>query len=292
MTTVDQTRAFPVRLLESGSAAGAIAAAFLATAANEPRVISFDMGGTTAKICLVEDGRPHIKHEFEAGQLEKFKPGSGLPLKLTVVDMIEIGAGGGSIAAVDDLGLLKVGPRSAGSVPGPVAYRHGGTEPTVTDSDLLAGYLDPDHFLGGELSLALPDVRRALDRLGAQLGVNTQTAAIGIQDLVIENMAAATRMQLAEKGRDPRAYSLTAFGGAGPVHAYALAKRLKLPRIIVPAGAGVMSAFGFLVAAPAVDDVRGYPTSLTSADWDKVASLYADMEARARRHHENRARPW
>ena len=165
ITTIDQARAFPVRLLESGPAAGAIAAAFLATAADEPRVISFDMGGTTAKMCLVENGRAHIRHDFEAGRREKFKPGSGLPLKLTVVDMIEIGAGGGSIAGVDDLGLMRVGPRSAGSVPGPVAYGRGGEEPTVTDADLLAGYLDPSHFLGGDLRLSLPDVERAVARL-------------------------------------------------------------------------------------------------------------------------------
>ena len=285
ITTIEQAKAFPVRLLESGPAAGAIAAAFLAAEAGEPRVISFDMGGTTAKMCLVENGRAHVKHEFEAGRREKFKPGSGLPLRLTVVDMIEIGAGGGSIAAVDDLGLMKVGPRSAGSVPGPVAYGRGGHEPTVTDADLLAGYLDPGSFLGGDLRLvrSLPDVEHAIARLAGQLGVDAQTAAAGIGDLVVENMTAAARMHLAEKGRDPRAYTLMAFGGAGPVHAYALAKRLKVPRIIVPVGAGVMSAFGFLVAAPAVDGVRGYPASLAWVDWDKVASLYADMEARARR---------
>ena len=283
ITTIDQARAFPVRLLESGPAAGAIAAAFLATAADEARVISFDMGGTTAKMCLVENGRTHIRHDFEAGRREKFKPGSGLPLKLTVVDMIEIGAGGGSIAGVDDLGLMKVGPRSAGSVPGPVAYGRGGEEPTVTDADLLAGYLDPSHFLGGDLGLSLPDVERAVARLAGQLGIDAQSAAAGIGDLIVENMAAATRMHCAEKGRDPRAYTLMAFGGAGPVHAYDLAKRLKMARIIIPAGAGVMSAFGFLVAAPAVDDVRGYPASLTSVDWNKAESLYADMETRARR---------
>jgi N-methylhydantoinase A len=283
MTTTDQAKAFPVRLLESGPAAGAIAAASLARAVSEPRVLSFDMGGTTAKMCLVDNGRPHVKHEFEAGRLEKFKPGSGLPLRLTVVDMIEIGAGGGSIAAVNGLGLMKVGPRSAGSVPGPVAYGRGGTEPTVTDSDLLAGYLDADRFLGGDLSLSLPDVRQALQRLGEQIGVDARAAAAGIQELVVENMAAATRMHLAEKGRDPREYTLMAFGGAGPVHAYGLAKRLRIARIVVPVGAGVMSAFGLLVAAPTVDDVRGYPAALTAVDWGRVAALYDDMESRARR---------
>ncbi|HEY0616766.1 MAG TPA: hydantoinase/oxoprolinase family protein [Kribbella sp.] len=282
ITTVDQAKAFPVRLLESGPAGGAIAAASVARAANEAQVVSFDMGGTTAKMCLVENGRPHVKHEFEAGRLDKFKPGSGIPLKLTVIDMIEIGTGGGSIAAVDGLGLLKVGPRSAGSVPGPIAYGRGGQEPTVTDSDLLSGYLDPDNFLGGDLSLSLAEVQRALARLGDSLAVDGSTAAAGIQELVIENMAAATRMHLAEKGRDPRAYTLLAFGGAGPVHAYALAKRLKISRVIVPVGAGVMSAFGFLAAAPTVDDVRGYPTTLTTVDWPKVEALYAEMESHVR----------
>ncbi len=283
VTTVDEAKAFPVRLLESGPAAGAIAAGFLARAAGEPKVISFDMGGTTAKMCLIEDGRPDVKREFEAGRLDRFKPGSGLPLKLTVVDMIEIGSGGGSIAAVDDLGLLRVGPRSAGSVPGPVAYGRGGRQPTVTDSDLLLGYLNPDYFLGGELELSLPAVRRAVGELAEALGVDSHTAALGIQELVAENMAAATRMHLAEKGQDPRGYALMAFGGAGPVHAYALARLLKVNRVIVPMGAGVISAFGFLVAAPTVDEVRGYPTSLDRADWGRVAALYAEMEARARR---------
>jgi N-methylhydantoinase A len=282
LTTVEQAKAFPVHLLESGPAAGATAAAFLAALCGERNIISFDMGGTTAKMCLIEDGQPRLTHEFEAGRLDRFKPGSGLPVKLAVIDMIEIGAGGGSIAAVDDLGLLKVGPRSAGSVPGPVAYGRGGDQPTVTDADLLAGYLDPDHFLGGEMNLSVPQVQRAIDELSTRLGSDPATTAAGIEDLVTENMAAATRTHLAEKGRDPRAYTLMAFGGAGPVHAYALAHRLKIPRIIVPLGAGVMSALGLLVAAPSVQDVRSYPTALTRADWDRIAALYQEMETQAR----------
>jgi N-methylhydantoinase A len=283
LTTVEQAAAFPVRLLESGPAAGAVAAASLASRTGESRVIAFDMGGTTAKTCLIEDGRPRLKHEFEAGRVDKFKPGSGLPLRLTVVDLIEIGAGGGSIADSDELGLLKVGPRSAGSVPGPVAYGRGGTRPTVTDADLLAGYLDAGHFLGGEMPLALPAAERAVGELGARLGVGRRAATAGIHDVVTETMAAAARMHLAEKGRDPRDYALMAFGGAGPVHAYALARRLKVRRVIVPRGAGVMSAFGFLAAAPRVDEVRGYPAALTEVDWGRVASLYEEMAAQARR---------
>lgn len=260
-----------------------MAAAYIATATGEDRVISFDMGGTTAKMCLVEDGHPNTKHEFEAGRLDKFKKGSGLPLRLTVVDMIEIGSGGGSIAAIDEIGLMKVGPKSAGSVPGPVSYRRGGTNPTVTDADLLLGYLNPEFFLGGEMALSLTEVEQAIEKkLAIPLGLKPRAAAVGIQEIVNESMAAATRMHLAEKGKDPRHFTLMAFGGAGPVHAYALAKLLKVKRIIVPMGAGVISALGFLVAIPEVDDVRGYATSLNTVDWNRVAGLYEPMENRAR----------
>ncbi|MDT7836299.1 hydantoinase/oxoprolinase family protein [Aquabacterium sp. OR-4] len=283
ITTLDDARRFPVRLIESGPAAGAMAAAYMARQLGENRLISFDMGGTTAKMCLIENGRPNLKHEFEAGRIRKFKPGSGLPLKLTVIDLIEIGTGGGSIAAVDANGLMKVGPRSAGSEPGPVAYGLGGTEPTVTDADLMLGYLDPRFFLGGELDLSLEAVRQAMqDRLGAPLGIDAMGAARGIQAIANETMAAATRMHLAEKGKDPRAHALFAFGGAGAVHGYALARLLKVPRLIVPIGAGVVSALGFLVAAPAVDDVRGYVTRLERADWQVVNALFAQMEAASR----------
>jgi N-methylhydantoinase A len=283
ITTIEDAKAFPVRLIESGPAAGATAAAYLAARMGEERVIAFDMGGTTAKMCLIEHGLPHKKHEFEAGRLDKFKPGSGLPLKLTVIDMIEIGSGGGSIAALDALGLLTVGPRSAGSVPGPVAYRRGGQSPTVTDADLLLGYLNPDYFLGGEMALGLEEVDAAVRlKLAEPLEMAAKAIAIGIRDIVNESMADATRVHLAEKGRDPREYSLLAFGGAGPVHAYALAKLLRVKRLIVPLGAGVMSAFGFLVAAPTVDEVRGFRAPLTKVDWPLVRELYEEMETRAR----------
>ena len=280
LTTVAQAKAFPVMLLESGPAAGTIAAAHLAEQAGADKVIAFDMGGTTAKMSIVEHGLPRVKHEFEAGRMDRFKPGSGLPLKLSVIDMIEIGAGGGSIAAAEGR-LLKVGPRSAGSVPGPVAYGRGGTQPTVTDADLYAGHLDPAGFLGGELTLTLPKVREAVEKLGARLGLDPERAAAGILQVVTESMAAATRMHLSEKGRDPRGYALMAYGGAGPVHAYALAKSLRMPRVIVPMGAGVLSAFGFLVADPAIENVRAYSTAADSADWAKVSALYDEMESHA-----------
>ena len=282
LTTVDHARAFPVKLLESGPAAGAIAAAFIARRAHERRVIAFDMGGTTAKMCVIDDGQPARAHTFEAGRVETFKPGSGLPLRLTVVELIEIGSGGGSIAAVDDLGLLTVGPRSAGAAPGPVAYGRGGLEPTVTDSDLLLGYLDPHTFLGGEMPLAVEDVAAVVERRLAQpLGLEMETAAIGVQDIVAESMAGATRAHLAEKGRDPRVYALMAFGGAGPVHAYALAKRLKIQRVIVPMGAGVVSALGFLVAAPSFDAATSYVAPLEAVEWERAAALLHAMELEA-----------
>lgn len=283
VTSLEDAKRFPVRLIESGPAAGAMAAAFVARGCDARKVISFDMGGTTAKMCLVDDFAPHLKHDFEAGRLHRFKQGSGLPLKVTVIDMIEIGAGGGSIAAVDALGLMKAGPRSASSVPGPVCYGRGGEDPTVTDADLLLGYLNPASFLGGEMALQVEAVRRAIDeRLATPLRVSGVAAARGVQELVNESMAAATRMHMAEKGKDPREYAMVAFGGAGPVHAYGLAKLLKVSKLIVPMGAGVISALGFLVAPPAVDDVRGYVAGLDEIDWAHVNGLFDDMAARAK----------
>lgn len=284
LTTVEEAKLFPVRLIESGPAAGAMGIAYIAKQLKLDHVISFDMGGTTAKMCLIEEGHAHIKHDFETGRLERFKPGSGLPLKVSVVDMIEIGAGGGSIAAADPLGLMKVGPKSAGSLPGPVSYGRGGTEPTVTDADLLLGYLNKDYFLGGEMALQLQDVEKAVEaKLAKPLKIERLVSAEGVRSIVNESMAAATRMHLAEKGKDPRDYTMVAFGGAGPVHAYDLARLLKLRRLMVPMGAGVISAFGFLVAAPAIDDARGYLAGLNSIDWDQVNGLFAEMEARARK---------
>jgi N-methylhydantoinase A len=283
ITTVAEAKKNPIRLIESGPAAGAMAASFIAGLIGNNRLISFDMGGTTAKMCLIEDGRPDHKFEFEAGRIRRFMKGSGIPLKVSVVDMIEIGAGGGSIARLDTMGLMKIGPSSAGAMPGPIAYGRGGTEPTVTDADLLLGYLNPAFFLGGEMALQLGDVQRAVaDRLAAPLGLSVEKLALGIQSIVNENMAAATRMHLAEKGRDPRDYALVAFGGAGPVHAYALARLLKIGRIIIPLGAGVISALGFLVAAPATDDVRGHVARLEKLDFEAINALYAEMEADAR----------
>ena len=282
LTTVKTAAEHPIHLIESGPAAGATAAALYAKLTRTDHLISFDMGGTTAKMCLVENGAPEHSNEFEAGRVKRFRKGSGLALKVPVIDLIEIGAGGGSTAWIDGLGLLKVGPESAGSEPGPVCYRRGGTEPAVTDADLLLGYLSPEFFLGGDMSLDLEAVRDAVEqRIADPLKLTVEQAAAGIHAIVNENMAAATRMYIAEKGRDPRRYTMIAFGGAGPVHAYGLAKLLKLRRLICPLGAGVMSALGFLVAAPAVDLVRSYVTRLDTADWSLINTFFDEMTSAA-----------
>jgi N-methylhydantoinase A len=283
IATVRMARRQPVHLIESGPAAGATAAMHHGRIAGVEDMISFDMGGTTAKMCLIEKGEAEHASSFEAARVKRFRKGSGLPLKVPVIDLIEIGAGGGSIAQASDMGLLTVGPESAGSVPGPVCYNRGGERPTVTDADLLLGYLSPEYFLGGEMALNRAAVELAIEKhLAKPLGLSVLEAAAGIHSIVNENMASATRMYVAEKGRDPRRYAMLAFGGAGPVHAYGLAKLLKLSRVIVPAGAGVASALGFLVAAPGLDLVRSGVQRLVSVDWTRVAAQFAEMETEAR----------
>jgi len=268
----------PIQMIESGPAAGAISGAYYGKLTNSDRVIAFDMGGTTAKMCLIENGEPEHSKTFEAGRVRRFRQGSGIPLKVPVIDLIEIGAGGGSIARLDGMGLLKVGPDSAGSEPGPVCYGRGGGNPTVTDADLVLGYLSPDYFLGGEMDLNLNIVRDAVNEKLAKPGNLEVTQAVaGIHAVVNNNMAAATRRYIAEKGRDARKYTLVATGGAGPVHAYGLAKELKIKRIIAPLGAGVSSALGFLIAAPATDGVRSYVSRLDVIDIPHVKSLYEGM---------------
>jgi N-methylhydantoinase A len=285
IAALQEAKAYPIRLIESGPAAGARAASFLARLVRLDRVVSFDMGGTTAKMCLIENGAPDHKFDFEAGRVRRFVKGSGLPLKVSVVDMIEIGAGGGSIARIEAAsGLMKVGPRSAGAKPGPVCYGLGGSEPTVTDADLLLGRLDPDYFLGGEMHLERDRVQQAFAQgVAHKLGLSTAETALGVQRIVDETMAAATRMHLAEKGRDPRRYTLIAFGGAGPVHACSLARLLKMRRVLVPLGAGVASALGFLVAPPATDMVRSYVGRLERLDWNVVNALFVEMAAQGRK---------
>lgn len=279
ITTSEEAERFPVRIVESGPAAGAlVAAAYGEVMGVKDIVLSFDMGGTTAKICVIREGRPLVTTDFEVAAVWRFKKGSGLPIKLPVIDMIEIGAGGGSIARRDNMGLLKVGPQSAGSDPGPACYGLGGAEPTVTDADLVLGYLDARYFLGGRMGLQAGLAREAIGRLAAELGVTPEKAAWGIHHVVGENMANAARVHAVERGQDPKGYSMVAFGGAGPVHAYWVATRLGVQHVIVPFGAGVASASGFLIVPLSFDFVRSYVSPLASLDLDSVNRLFREME--------------
>jgi N-methylhydantoinase A len=281
ITTCETASDYPIRLIESGPAAGALAASLYSQLKSLDHVISFDMGGTTAKICVIDQGQPMVTTAFEVARVYRFKKGSGLPVKVPVIEMIEIGAGGGSIARIDELGLLKVGPESAGADPGPACYGLGGSEPTVTDADLILGYLDPDYFLGGKMKLDRARAEEAMrKRVTEPLGMDLTRAAWGIHHVVNENMANAARIHLVERGRDQRRYSLIAFGGAGPVHAYRVAEKLKLRQIVCPPAAGVTSAFGFLVAPMAFDFVQTYLTVLRGIDFDHLNTIFEEMETR------------
>jgi len=276
-------RRLPIRLVESGPAAGALAAAQAARERGDARLLSFDMGGTTAKACVIDDGAPLVAREFEVARADRFKKGSGLPIRVPVIEMIEIGAGGGSLARVDRMGLLKVGPDSAGADPGPACYNLGGRQPTVTDADLLLGYLDAEFFLGGRMRLDRTAAERAVsEHVARPLGLDVTAAAWGIHRVVNENMAAAARIHGIERGRDLRAYPLFAFGGAGPVHCWQVARILKVPRILLPFGAGAMSAWGLLAAPLAFDFVRTVRARLDAADWDALNGLFAEMEDEGR----------
>ncbi|HSE93533.1 MAG TPA: hydantoinase/oxoprolinase family protein, partial [Methylomirabilota bacterium] len=279
----DDARRFPIRLVESGPAAGALAAAQAARERGEAHLLSFDMGGTTAKACVIDGGTPLVAREFEVARADRFKKGSGLPIRVPVIELIEIGAGGGSVARVDRMGLLKVGPDSAGADPGPACYSLGGRMPTVTDADLLLGYLDADFFLGGRMRLDRDAAHRAIDEHVARpLGLDPVDAAWGIHRVVNENMAAAARIHGIERGRDLRQYPLFAFGGAGPVHCWQVAQILRMPRILLPFGAGAMSAYGLLAAPLAFDFVRTRRQHLDAADWTAVNALFGEMEAEGR----------
>jgi N-methylhydantoinase A len=259
----------PVRLIESGPAAGAVAAADYARQAGESSVLSFDMGGTTAKLCLIPNGQPMVANDLEVARHERFRKGSGFPLKIQSIHMIEIGAGGGSIAARNKLGLLGVGPRSAAAAPGPACYGRGGTEPTVTDADLLLGYLNENSFLGGDFALDKQAAVSAIARLAKELGISLERCAWGIHDMVNESMAEAASMQATDSGVDPRALPLIAFGGAGPVHAYGVARKLGIRKVICPLGAGVTSAIGLLGAPVAADLSTSLPMRISA--WNPSA---------------------
>ena len=284
IATPETAKRVPIRLVESGPAAGALAAARMARELGEPRLLSFDMGGTTAKACVIDGGEPLLAREFEVARADRFKKGSGLPIRVPCVELIEIGAGGGSLARVDRMGLLKVGPESAGADPGPACYAQGGQVPTVTDADLLLGYLDPGFFLGGRMRLDVDAARRAVEeKVARPMGLSATEAAWGIHRVVNENMAGAARVHGIERGKDLRAYPLFAFGGAGPVHAWQVGRILKVPRVLVPFGAGAMSAFGLLAAPLAFDFVRTAPQRLDAADWPQISGLFGEMEAEGRR---------
>jgi N-methylhydantoinase A len=279
LTTFENAKKFPVRLIESGPAGGTMAAVFYSDLLNSRNLVAFDMGGTTAKISMVQEGRPATVSTFEAARLRRFMKGSGLPLMIPAIDMIEIGAGGGSIGWIDALELLRVGPESSGADPGPACYGLGGEQLTVTDAALILGYLDPNYFLGGEMKLDKEKAVRAMkEKIADPLGFDVIAAAWGIHRVVTENMASAARIHILEKGRDPRRFTLLAFGGAGPIHAWQVGKLVGFPQIIAPLAAGVTSAFGFLVTPVATDLVQTYISKLDELDWDRVNRLLEEME--------------
>lgn len=279
LTTIEGAIANPVQLLESGPAGGTMAGVFFGKLTNKKDLLTFDMGGTTAKASMIFNNKPEITNQFEAARVRKFKKGSGLPVRIPVIDMIEIGAGGGSIAYIDNLGLLKVGPESAASEPGPACYGRGGTRPTVTDADLVLGYLNEDYFLGGTMKLDKNAARKAIkEHISDKLGISIEEGAMGIHRIVNENMANAARVHILEKGHDPRLYSMIAFGGAGPVHAFEVARLLNSPQIIIPVGAGVVSALGFLVTPTATENIRSYVSPISMIDWDLLNNHLTEME--------------
>lgn len=279
--TVETACRFPIRILESGPVGGAMAAALHSKLSSLSNLLAFDMGGTTAKASLINEGMPQVANEFEVGRESRFRKGSGIPVKVPVIEMIEIGAGGGSIAHVDRLGLIKVGPQSAGSKPGPVCYGKGGTMPTVTDADLVLGYLNPHFFLGGEMSLDVDAAYEAIKKqIADPLGIDVVDAALGIHRIVNENMASAARIHAVEKGKNVQDYALFATGGAGPVHACNVAKIAGISKIISPVGAGVCSAFGFLTAPLSFDFAHSYAGRLDRLNWEEVTDLLQQMEKR------------
>ena len=284
LATIETACRFPIRLVESGPAGGAIFAAHVARQLGLERVLSFDMGGTTAKICVIDGGAPQTARSFEVARVGRFRKGSGLPLRIPVIDMVEIGAGGGSLARVDALGRIVVGPESAGADPGPACYGRGGSRPAVTDADLLLGRYDAARFAGGRLPL---DPRAAHDTtmadVAGQLGLSAEMAALGVVEIVDENMANAARVHAIESGKNFSGRSLIAFGGGGPVHAYRVAEKLGVSRVVIPAGASVGSAIGFLRAPVAYEVVRSLYQRFSSFDAAAVNDLLAEMAADAER---------
>ena len=280
-TSVVAAAEVPISTIESGPAGGVLSAANAGRAAGFNDVLAFDMGGTTAKICTIASGVPSIVHVFEAARVRRFKRGSGLPLLVASIDLIEIGAGGGSIARTSELGLLTVGPQSAGAEPGPACYGQGGENATVTDADLALGYLNPDYFLGGRMVLDRDAAKRALGALGERLKLPAEAVAKGIFNVVNEAMAGAARVHIAEKAQDPRRFTLVATGGAGPVHAVEIARKLRVPRVLFPIAAGTGSCLGFLAAPVRVDRSWSKSTRIDAIEWTELAGVVSGLKADA-----------
>jgi N-methylhydantoinase A len=280
--SLENAAEFPVRLVESGPAGGAVFAANIAARYGLEKVLSFDMGGTTAKICLIKNQTPKTSRVFEVARTYRFKKGSGMPISIPVIDMVEIGAGGGSLAHVDAMRQIRVGPESAGSEPGPACYGRGGDKPAVTDADLVLGKLDPDNFAGGSIRLDASGSANALETvLGKTLDMDAQTAAFGLAEVVDENMANAARVHAVENGEDLSEYTMIAFGGAAPLHAARLCEKLGVDRMLVPTGAGVGSAIGFLRAPFSFEANRSVYMRLSDFDPDRIRSLLADLKNEA-----------
>lgn len=280
--SIDSAAEFPVRLVESGPAGGAVFAANIAARYGLDKVLSFDMGGTTAKICLIKNQTPKTSRVFEVARTYRFKKGSGMPISIPVIDMVEIGAGGGSLASVDAMHQIRVGPHSAGSEPGPACYGRGGDKPAVTDADLILGKLDPDNFAGGTIQLHAQSSSAVLASvLGEPLGMDTQTAAYGLVEVVDENMANAARVHAVENGEDLAEFTMIAFGGAAPLHAARLCEKLGVNRLLVPPGAGVGSAIGFLRAPFSFEANRSQYMKLSELDPAVVSQLLKELESEA-----------
>ena len=283
VVSADDAARAPIRLVESGPAAGALAGSWFAHRLGEERLLCFDMGGTTAKSCLIEHGEPELTNTFEVARIYRFKKGSGFPVSVPSVDLVEIGAGGGSQARIDELGLLKVGPESAGADPGPACYGRGGTKPAVTDADLTLGLLDASFFLGGDMALDMEACTSALQSVADPLGLSADDTAAGIHELVNQNMAAASRMHAVEQGADLRGITVLAFGGAGPVHACGVAELLESPRVIFPVNASVLSAFGTLVTPVRIDLARSMVRPMGSVDVGERDALLNELRDEGRR---------
>ncbi|WP_421995268.1 hydantoinase/oxoprolinase family protein [Reyranella sp.] len=282
LTTLETAARFPIRLVESGPAGGVILSTWIAGQFGIDRILSFDMGGTTAKICIIDDGKPMASRSFEVDRRYRFMKGSGLPVRIPVIEMVEIGAGGGSLAGVDEMKRITVGPESAGSDPGPACYRLGGTRPAVTDANVVLGRIDPDRFAGGSITLDAGLSRGAVDtHVGGPLELDTTLAAFGISEVVEENMANAARVHAVERGAELEGRTLIAFGGGAPLHAARLAEKLGIADVLIPASAGVGSAVGFLRAPIGFEVVRSRFVRLGSFDAASVNAMFAEMEGEA-----------